>query len=170
VAALVHRLAFLLAAVLCVLIPAVARTGPLSYPGASFGMLGITTAESARVNALNLGNGSSGNQLASCDATLQFLDAHGQLLKQRTVTLQAGKAASLDISREELPAGDDARAEIRAVVLFGYFGGANPPPAVRQKFDCNFVLSLEVFDNDTKKTSFLVSDVKQLPPPSAPAQ
>ena len=91
-------------------------------------------------------------------------------MKQKVVTLQAGKAASLDLGRSELPAGNEPRAEIRAVLLFGYFGGANPPPNVLQKFDCNIVPSLEVFDNITGRTSFILTDAKQLPPLAIPAQ
>jgi hypothetical protein len=82
----------------------------------------------------------------------------GQLLKQKVVTLQVGKAASLDLDRGELPGGNNPRAENRAVLLLGYSGGANPPAALLQKFDCNIVPSLEVFDNDTEEPA------KRVPP------
>jgi hypothetical protein len=167
-AGLVER-SVLVAGLLFVLISTVMSAQPSSQPGLGFAMIGIAIGESARVNAVNIGNASSTPD-SSCSVTLQFLDSDGQLLKQKVVTLQSGKAALLDIGRGELPGGNDPRAEIRAVLLFGYYGGANPPPAVLQKFDCNIVPSLEVFDNNTGRTSFILTDAKQLPPPATPAQ
>jgi hypothetical protein len=164
IAGLVHRL--VLAWLFVLTSTAVSAQSP-SQPGLGFGMIGIAIGESARVNALNLGNALS-PQDSSCSVMLQFLDTEGQLLKQKVITLQAGKAASLDLGRSELPRGNDPRAEIRAVLLFGYSGGANPPPAVLQTFNCNIVPSLEVFDNDTGRTSFILTDAKQLPPLAIP--
>lgn len=139
-----------------------------SQLGLGFAMIGIASGESARVNALNMGTGLQG-QNSSCSVTLQFLDAQGQLLKQSAITLQPGKAGSLDLSSDELP-GTDSRTEVRAVLRFGYSGGANPPPAILQQFDCNIVPSLEVYDNDTGRTSFVLTEAKPLPPPPIPAQ
>ena len=154
---------------LFMLISTAGSAQPPSQPGLGFGMIGIAIGESARINALNIGNATT-TQDSSCSVTLQFLDTEGQLLKQKVVTLQAGKAASLDLGRGELPGGNDPRAEIRAVLLFGYSGGANPPSTLLQMFDCNIVPSLEVFDNDTGRTSFILTDAKQLPPPAVAAQ
>ena len=136
-------------------------------PGAGFGMIGFAAGETARVAALNLGQGTLPKP-SSCAVTLQFLDDQGAVLKQAVVTLEPGKAASLDLSRDQLPGG--SRVEIRAVLLFGYFGGANPPPAVLQRFDCNILPSLQVYDNDTERTSIILTDAKPLPPPATPAQ
>ena len=134
-------------------------------PGVAFGMTGIANGQSARVNALNLGNAPAGTaDTSSCTVTFQFLDAEGQLLKQAMIALKPGKAGALDLSRDELPSGNDSRVEVRAVLLFGYSGGANPPPGVLQRFKCDIVPSLEVFDNDTRKTSFILTQAKPLPP------
>jgi len=58
---------------------------------------------------------------------------------------------------------------LRAVLVFGYSGGANPPPQLlQQAATCNIVPSLEIYDNDTQKTSIVVTDVKPLPGPSMP--
>jgi hypothetical protein len=53
-----------------------------------------------------------------------------------------GKGCVARCRKGELPGGNDPRSEIRAVLLFGYYSGANPPPTVLQKFDCNIVPSL----------------------------
>jgi hypothetical protein len=140
-----------------------------AQPGLGFPMIGIASGESARLNALNLGTASSTPD-SSCGVTLQILDTDGKLIKQKIVTLQAGKAASMDIGSDELLGTNASRAEIRAVLIFGYPGGANPPPAVLAKFDCNIVPSLEIFDNITNRTSYILTDAKLLPGQAAPAQ
>ena len=160
---------FSLLTVLFALILNIASAQSGSQPGLGFAMIGIAAGQSARVNALNLGSPAPAST-SSCSVTLQFFDAEGQLLKQKVVTLKTGKAASLDLRMDELPDGGDPRAEIRAVLLFGYSGGANPSPIVMQRFDCNIVPSLEVFDNTTGRTSLILTDAKQLPPPTTPAQ
>jgi len=131
-------------------------------------MIGIAAGQTARVNALNLGTSSS-TQNSSCGVTLQLLDTQGQVLKQTVVILQPGKAAFLDLNRDQAPLGD-ARVEIRAVLLFGYFGGAPPTPGILQNFDCNIVPSVEVYDGDTGKTSFILTETRALPGPASPAQ
>jgi hypothetical protein len=85
------------------------------------------------------------------------------------VTLRTGKAGSLDLSGDAIR-GDSRRVQIRAVLLFGYFGGAPPGPGTLERFDCNIVPSLEIYDNQTGRTSLVVTDAKPLPPPATPAQ
>jgi hypothetical protein len=135
--------------------------------GVGFAMVGVSTGEISRINALNLGQGTLPAP-SRCAVTLRFLDTEGHVIKQSIVTLEPGKAASLDLSRDELPG--DSRAEVRAELLFGYSGGANPPALVLQQFDCNIVPSLEVFDAQTQKTSVILTDAKPLPLPATPAQ
>ena len=159
---------FLLAGLLLVLISTRASAQSPYQPGVGFPMVGIATGESARVNALNKGSGSPAPN-TSCGVTLQFFDAQGQLLKQTVVTLQPGKAAFLDLSRDAVQA-EGPRVEIRAVLLFGYFGGAPPGPGGLRGFDCNILPSLEVYDNRTGRTSFVLTDAKPMPPPVTPAQ
>jgi hypothetical protein len=131
-------------------------------------MIQIASGERARVNAQNLEAGSSAKD-SSCSVTLQFLDTGGRVVKQTVVLLRSGKVASLELSRAELP-GDDARVEIRAVLLFGYYGGVPPGPALAQQLDCNIVPSLQVFDDRTGKMKLVLTDAKPLPPPATPAQ
>jgi hypothetical protein len=151
-----------------VLISGTASAQAPYQPGVGFAIVGIATGESALVSALNLGTASPRSN-TSCGVTLQFLDAQGHVLKQTVVKLQPGKAASLGLSRETVPT-PGSRAEIRAVLLFGYAGGAPPGPAMLQQFDCNIVPSLQIYDDHTGRTSFVLTDVKSLPPPATAAQ
>ena len=133
-----------------------------SQPGLGFGTIGIAAGQTARVKALNLGSGSL-EATSSCSVTLQFLDAEGQVIKQKVVTLGVGKAAWLDLKSDELIETADLRTEVRASLLFGYFGGANPPRMILQKYDCNIVPGLELYDTSTGRTIFVLTDAKQLP-------
>ena len=137
--------------------------------GSGFPMVGIASGQSARVNALNAARQDTANP-TSCNLTLQFLDTNGNLLKQSTVNLQPGAAASLDLSWGDLPGGD-LRTEVRAVLLFGYSGGANPPPGILQQSACgNLVPSLEVYDNTSGRTSLVLTTAITLPAPVTPVQ
>src|SRR6266581_4107052 len=71
-------------------------------PGIGFALMGVTTGQSARLNALNMGSRSS-TQDSSCGVQLQFLDAQGVVLKQTLVTVSPGKGISLDLSRNQVP-------------------------------------------------------------------
>lgn len=148
----------------CISIPRAAECQ--RSPGVGFPMIGIADGESARVNALNLGTGQY-MRASSCSVTLQFLDSQGQVLKEKVVSLPAGKASFLDLSWDKKRA-DGPRAEIRAAVLYGYAGGANPPAMVLQGFDCNIVPSVEVYKSDTGSLRTVLTDAKPLPPAALP--
>jgi hypothetical protein len=159
---------FLLTGVVVVLTSTAARAQSPYQPGVGFPTIRLAPGERARVSALNRGTGSSTKD-ASCSVTLQFLDARGQVVKQTVAALKRGEVASLDLSRGELPGGN-SRAEIRTVLLFGYSGGAPPGPGMLERFDCNIVPSLEVYDDHAGKTRLSLTDAKPLAPPTTPIQ
>jgi hypothetical protein len=156
----------LLGGLILVLISTVTRA-QAPYPGLEFRMIELAAGESARLKALNRGTGSAA-QNSSCSVTLQFLGRQSRLVKERVVTLPPGKAASLDVDRRELP-GDDPRGQIRAVLIFGYYGGAPPGPRIAQKFNCNIAPNLEVYDQ-SGSSRIILTEAKPLPAPSTPAQ
>jgi hypothetical protein len=139
---------------------------PSYQPGVTFPMIGVSTAQTARLNAVNLGT-SSTMQNSSCTVTFEFLDAQGQVLAQKVVTLTPTNGAFLNLSRSQLN-GDIPRVQLRAVLLFGYYGGAPPTPDTLQHFDCNILPSLEVYDEKSGKTEFVLTVTKSLPPPTTP--
>ncbi len=144
---------------------AVALAGMLPAPaqnGVGFPMAGVAAGQTARLNALNGALPGASNS-SSCNVKLQFVDASGTVLKQVTVSLAAGTATSLDLSWGDL-SGYTLRAQIRAMLYFGYSGGANPPPGVLQQSACGtLVPSLEVFDSSTGRTGFILTEAKALP-------
>ena len=135
-------------------------------PGVTFPMIGIASGETARLNAVSLGTNSSTPD-SSCTVTFAFLDAQGQVLATRAVGLAPKQAAFLDIGKSQVP-GDDVRGEIRAVLFFGYSGGAPPTADILQQFDCGIVPSLEVYDSNTGRTSFVLTGAQPLPGPPTP--
>lgn len=163
-------LVFLLAGFVLVLTSTAMRPSQTTYnTGVEFPLIAIAAGESARVNALNHGTRSS-TENSGCTVTFRFLDPQGRVVKQTVVALRTSKAASLTLTRGELPR-DNSRGEVRAVLLFGYNGGAPPGPAILERFfDCNIVASLQVFDDRTGKMKLVLADAKPLPPPATPAQ
>ena len=140
---------------------------PAYQLGVTFPVIGIAAGETARLNAVNLGSSSS-TPNSSCSVTFAFLDANGQaLVDKKVIGLAPGQAAFLDLSRSQLP-GDDLRRQIRAVLFFGYSGGAPPTADILQQFDCGIVPSLEVFDVTTGRSSYVLTNTQALPGPSTP--
>jgi hypothetical protein len=143
-------------------------------PGVGFAMVGIASGQTARLNALNIGPGGpalpSGRIPGSCGGgvTFEFYGVNGELLKSKAINnLLPGKAAFVDLSRDELPKGP-VRTEIRAVLRFGYAAATPPDRETRLLFECNIFSSLEIFENTTGKTSLVLTDNKLLPAPNPP--
>jgi hypothetical protein len=123
------------------------------------GMVGIADGQTARLNLANVSVPDDVLIPPPCRAQLQVLDADGNVLAQRRVSVAAGHAAFVDFRPSFVPTtlGDvlgPARAEIRAGVDFA--DGVFPPP-------CR--ASLEIFDNVTGRTQIAL-----LPPPCRGAQ
>ena len=150
------------------LVTSVAMEAQQAYqPGVSFPMIGIAAGETARLNAVNLGTSSS-TANSSCTVTFAFLDVNGQTLTDnKVITLAPGQAAFLDLSRSQL-LGSDPRREVRAVLFFGYSGGAPPTADILQQFDCGIVPSLEVFDDKSGRSSYVLTNAQALPGPATP--
>jgi len=155
----------LAAASLCALVLAVAASSP---PARAFnpqpdppriGMVGIADGQTARLNLVNVSAPDDVLIPPPCRARLQLVDADGNVLAQRRVSVSAGHATFVDFRPSFVPTnlGDvlgPARAEIRASVDFA--DGLYPPP-------CR--ASLEIFDNVTGRT-----EIALLPPPCREAQ
>jgi hypothetical protein len=157
-----------LASVVLVLTSIAVRAQSPYQPGVEFSAIRLDPGERARVSALNRGTGSSSTK-DGCSVTLQFLDAGSRVVKQTVTRLKRGEVASLELSRGELRGGNSG-AEIRTVLLFGYFGGAPPGPAVAARFDCNIVPSLEVYASRAEQPRLSLTDARPLPSPTTPAQ
>jgi hypothetical protein len=131
----------------------------VSPPEPEFGMVGVADGQTARLNLVNLAKPVGSTVPPPCRAALRILDADGNVLAERQVSVDAGRAASLDWIASFLPTtvGDVApalRAEIRGVVA--PIDGCFPTP---------WRATMEIFDNATGRTStFYPPPCRLLPP------
>ncbi len=83
---------------------------------------------------------------------LSFIDGDGNTLLQRVHDVDRGKSAFLDLNGDQL-VGRGGRAQIRALAQF-----IGTPDVIDDPFFRNCLLTLEVIDNVTGRTNFIVSD------------
>ena len=156
----------LLSLIVLLVIPMHAAAQQPYRPGITFPIVGVSATQTARLNAVNLG-GSSKTESSSCSVTFEFWDTRGQVQAHKLVRLRPSDSAFLDFA-PQLRSGN-TRMEFRAVLFFGYHGGASPTPDILQQYDCNILPSLEVFERKTGKTYFVLTETRSLPPPRNPA-
>jgi len=113
----------------------------------AFGMLAVTHGQTARLNVVDTMDVPPG----PCrEVELMFLDSEGNIRQRSVQCLMSGHAAFLDLNGNFLEQTDN-RAEIRGKVHL-----INPP----ERTMTSFVATIEVFDNETGRTSFILA-----PPP-----
>jgi hypothetical protein len=102
-------------------------------------MVGLARGQTARLNVVNL------FPPDPCYVQIVFYDSQGAVLAHDAQTLRPGEAAFLDLNREAI-GNPNLRVQIRAVVQFS-------------STDClaQVRASLEVYDNDTGKTTLIVA-------------
>jgi hypothetical protein len=138
-------------------------TSPLfGEPGLSSPTVSIGIGQTARITALNLGTRQA-TAASTCQITAQFLDQKATVLKEKTFEVPAGKSESLDFDFDR--AKSVKGWQLRAVLLFGQVGGAQPGPDARRTLDCNIVPTLELYDKPTGRTSVILTDWKAIPIP-----
>jgi hypothetical protein len=124
----------------------------------TFGMSGIASGQTARLNVLNVGGQ---GQTATCLASLVFLDDQVSVLKTKTVSVEPGRSVSLDLLADaDLGLATSERRQVRAVVAL--------IPADQPQPGCKVAPTLEIFEQSTGKTSVLVTKTIPIPQPSAP--
>ena len=139
------------------------------------GIVGVTSLQTARLNVLNLQPVIPGVTAIVCQATLEFYDDTGALLKQLVVAnISPTAAASLAFKPAVSSTAPGARAQIRAVLVTpSPFAFASSPPGngstlpvpmpimpVRQ--GCSLMASLEIVDDSTGATSTFTSDLRPM--------
>ncbi len=116
----------------------------------AFGMFGITQGQTARLSVANL---ASGELVPAVQVELSFIDGDGNTLLQKVHTIHQGKSAFLDLSGNQF-AGRGGRTQVRALVRF-----VGTPDTRDDPF---FLPSVEVIDNATGRTSFLVEAAQKV--------
>lgn len=123
---------------------------PQPDPPKTFGIVGIAAGQTARLTASN--TASPGELAPPCRVAMALLDADGNVVAQKSETLEAGQSTLLDVSSNTLPPPADVApgpAQLRGVVVVESAKPGEIPPPCRA--------SLEVFDEVTGATTALLS-------------
>lgn len=115
----------------------------------NFGMFGITQGQTARLNVVNL---ETGEFVPCIRVELSFIDGDGNTLLQKVYDVDRGKSAFLDLNGNQF-VGRGGRTQIRAQVRF-----VGTPDTRDDPFFRNCLPTLEVIDNVTGRTNFIVPD------------
>ncbi len=139
-----------------------AQTGRVFFQTTTFGIVGLARNQVARLNALNPGN-AYGDRNAVCSADLQFVDDQGRELKSTSSTqIEWGRAASLELPAKEVLKGT-LRIEIRGVIKTAINRPSpSTPSPVMSGAVCTLLPTLEVFDEATGQTQFVLSEGRSI--------
>jgi hypothetical protein len=133
-----------------------AQVMPAQYtPTFSFGMIGLGTGQTARLNAVNLVRTPPPIAIAQvlCKVELDLYDSQGKLIKQKTVAnLGYGQGDFLDLARSEITT-TATHVDVSGVVKVGS----------SQSYFCGVSTSLEVFDSVTGATTAILANPSSLP-------
>ena len=120
-------------------------------PTFSFGMIGLGTGQTARLNVVNLMRTAPPIAISlfqPCKVELDLYDSQGKLIKQKTVAnLGFGQADFVDLLRSELNT-TAAHVNVSGVVKIG----------TNQSLTCLPSATLEIFDNVTGATTALLAN------------
>lgn len=120
------------------------------------GMFGLAPQQTARLNLVHIGD--PNENPAPCAAEMVFYDGFGNRLAQSRVQLRAGESALLDLQHQQL--GRAGRVQVRAEWV-----GFNPQPDPPGRRFGKCLGTAEVFDDVTGKTTLVIGNPEDLPPP-----
>jgi hypothetical protein len=143
-----------------------AQTIPVGGTLQTTGMIGIADSQTAQLNLLN-----PGVQVPAigviCTAAVSFVDANGNVLKSKTLSVAPGTSQPFDLRSDTdlnlVVAGD--RREIRATIMIPPFP---PPPTAAGSTAmpvaaCKLIPTLEIFDTISGRTLVTLGHVEYVP-------
>ena len=113
------------------------------------GTVGLTAGQTARLNVLNPGALAPAVGVV-CAAQLSFLNAQGTVLKTSSVSVPPGESISFNLDRDVDLIVSDFRVQVRAVIAYN-------------SNTCALLPTLEVFNDDTGRTQFVVTRFAAIP-------
>jgi hypothetical protein len=132
----------------------------------TFGMVGLNTGQTARLNAFALPLGGPLISGASCQVTFDFYDATGKIVKTGTATVAQGAAVHFDMLRTEVDS-LAGRSEIRGAVRAAF---VTPSPMLTPGTPgtpvsayCSVLPTLEIFDTSSGQTTVVLQQTTPLP-------
>jgi len=134
---------------------------PVLFPQVqTFGMVGLTEGQTARLNLLNPGVLPPLATGAICSAQVSFLDSKGTVLKTAPISVLPGQSVPFDLNRDTDVTSSDQRVQIRATIQI-----PAPSPVVvgpPQAFGCPLVPTLEIFNKDTGRTQVVITETRSV--------
>jgi hypothetical protein len=135
------------------------KSFPVLFPQVqTFGMVGLTAGQTARLNLLNPGVLPPMATGAICSAQVSFLDASGSVLKTSPISVPPGQSVPFDLNRDTDVTATDQRVQIRAT-----YQVTPPSPMLAnpvQLLGCSLIPTLEIFDNDTGRTQLVMTETR----------
>jgi hypothetical protein len=135
----------------------------------TFGMVGLGTGQTARLNAFALPVGGPIIAGASCQVTFAFYDASGKTLRTSTATVAQGAAVHFDMLRTDID-GLTGLSEIRGTVRAAWVSsspvltpGTPGTPGTPASAFCSILPTLEVFDSLSGQTTVVLQQTTALP-------
>jgi len=129
----------------------------------TFGMVGLNTGQTARLNAFALPLGGPLISGASCQVTFDFYDATGKIVKTGTATVAQGAAVHFDMLRTEVDS-LAGRSEIRGAVRAAF---VTPSPMLTPGTPvsayCSILPTMEIFDTLSGQTTVVLQQTTPLP-------
>jgi hypothetical protein len=133
----------------------------------TFGMVGLGTGQTARLNAFALPVGGPIIAGASCQVTFDFYNEAGKSVKTGTATVAQGAAVHFDMLRTEVDS-LAGRSEIRGTVRTAFVNpSAVPTPGTRVRRShpsgfCSVLPTLEIFDSSSGQTTVVLQQTTAL--------
>ena len=147
--------------------PAIMIGGASQY--VTFGMVGLSTGQTARLNVFALPLGGPIIAGASCQVTFDFYDASGKSVKTGTATVAQGAAVHFDMLRTEVDS-LAGRSEIRGTVRSAFVNPSAVPmpgtpgtPITPVYGFCSILPTMEIFDSSTGQTTVVLQQTTPLP-------
>jgi hypothetical protein len=134
---------------------------PVLFPQVqTFGMVGLTAGQTARLNVLNPGVLPPLATGAICSAQVSFLDSKGNVLKTAPLLIAPGQSVPFDLNRDTDVTATDQRMQIRATLQIPLPSPMFANPV--QLYGCPLIPTLEIFNNDTGRTQVLMTDTRSV--------
>ena len=131
----------------------------------TFGMVGLGTGQTARLNAFALPVGGPIIAGASCQVTFAFYDATGKTLKTGTATVAQGAAVHFDMLRTDidtLTGLSEIRGTVRAALVSSSTVLTPGTPGTPVSAFCSILPTLEIFDPSSGQTTVVLQQTTAL--------
>ena len=153
--------------------PAIMIGGASQY--VTFGMVGLSTGQTARLNVFALPVGGPIIAGGSCQVTFDFYNEAGKMVKSGTATVAQGAAVHFDMLRTEVDS-LAGRSEIRGTVRTAFMNPSAVPtsgtpitpgtpvtPVTPVSGFCSVLPTLEIFDSTSGQTTVVLQQTTPLP-------